>query len=221
MRTVHLCQFGFRTVDLRRVGHVVDGGTALSGITDTTETDGGGYLQGDFSNGTARTKQAGNAWRVLSDADAGDAFIVLLCAERRFQPVGAIATVTHSDDTSFDDDTLYESGSTSFTATAGAGLRATTLHITGTSPTPLIGGELFSVQHENWGWRSYRIRSVDGDTITFRPPLREAIAAGTALEFDTPRCQMVIQGQTSNSTDTGRFTSCTVSFVEDMRPPAT
>lgn len=220
MRTLHLCQFGFRTTNIRRVGHVLDGGTALSGVTDPIEPDGGGYLQADFSNGTARTKTAGNAWRVISDADAGDPFIVLLCAERRFQPVGAVATVAHSDDTTFDDDTLYESGGADYETTADATLRATSLSISGTSTSPLIGGELFSIQHENWGWRAYRVRSVDGDTITFRPPLREAVAAGTALEFDTPRCQMMLTGTTDNSTDSGRFTSCAASFIEDMRPPA-
>lgn len=220
MRTLHLCQFGFNKVDVRRVGNIVDGGTALSGITDQTEADGGGYIQADFSEGTARTKMAGNAWRVISDADASDAFDVLLCAERRFQPVGAIAMVTHSDDTPFDDDTEYVSGSASFTATAAAALRATTLLIDGTSTTPLIGGELFSIQHATWGWRAYRVRSVDGNTITFRPPLREAIDAGTMLEFDTPRCQMMLAAKTSNPTENGRFTACAVSFVEDMRPPS-
>jgi hypothetical protein len=205
--------------NIRRVGHVVDGGTALSGITDQTESDGGGYLQADFSEGITRNKASGNAWRVITDADAGDPFIVLLCAERRFQPVGAVATVTHSDDTPFDDDTPYESGGADYETTAGAALRATSLSISGTSASPLIGGELFSVQHDTWGWRAYRVRSVDGNTITFRPPLREAIAAGTALEFDTPRCQMLITGAADNSTENGRFTSCAVSFVEDMRAP--
>lgn len=220
MRTLHLCQFGFNKTNIRRVGHVIDGGTSISGITDQTEADGGGYLQADFSEGMARDKAAGNSWRVISDADAGDAFIVLLCAERRFQPVGAIATVAHSDDTTFDDDTLYTSGDADYSTTADAALRATTLAITGISGSPLIGGELFSIEHANWGWRAYRVRSVDGDTITFRPPLREAVPTGTALEFDTPRCQMQITGSVDNPTENGRFTSCAVSFVEDMRPPA-
>lgn len=220
MRTLHLCQFGFNKTNIRRVGHVIDGGTAISGITDQTEADGGGYLQADFTEGMARTKAAGNAWRVISDADAGDAFVVLLCAERRFQPVGAISTVTHSDDTPFDDDTPYVSSDADYSTTADAVLRATTLAITGISTSALIGGELFSIQHEHWGWRAYRVRSVDGDTITFRPPLREAVPSGTALEFDTPRCQMQLQGATDNSTENGRFTACAVSFVEDMRPPA-
>lgn len=220
MRTLHLCQFGFNKTDIRRVGHVIDGGTAISGITDQTEADGGGYLQADFTEGMTRNKAAGNSWRVISDADAGDAFVVLLCAERRFQPVGAISTVTHSDDTPFDDDTPYVSSDADYSTTADAALRATSMTITGTSASPLIGGELFSIQHEHWGWRAYRVRSVDGDTITFRPPLREAVPAGTALEFDVPRCQMQISGATSNSTENGRFTACAVSFVEDMRPPA-
>lgn len=220
MRTIHLCQFRFRTVNIRRVGHVVDGGTSLSGLTDEQEIDGGGYFQGDFSNGSTNTKTAGNAWRVLSDADAGEPFNVVLCAERRFQPVGPSILVPHSDDTSFDDDSEYVSGGADYATTADAALRATSLSMSGTSEKPIIGGELFSIQHPTWGWRVYRIRSVDGANISFRPPLREAVPAGTQLEFDTPRCQMVVQGTPDNTTDTGRSTTCAISFVEDMRPPS-
>jgi hypothetical protein len=86
--------------------------------------------------------------------------------------------------------------------------------------SPLIGGELFSVEHAAWGWRVYRITRIDGDVITFRPPLREAMAAGAALEFDTPRCQMRLAASTSNLTNMGRFTACSLSMVEDMRKPA-
>jgi len=219
LRTFHPCAFQFKTTDIRRVGNVLDGGTALDGTSDQTETDGGGYLQADFTNGFTRDKAGGNAWRAINDMDAGEPIIVLLCAERLFQPVGGLRKVPHSDATPFSDDTLYASGGADYETAAPAALRATTLQITGASELPLIGGELFSILHPNWGWRAYRIRSVEGGTITFRPPLREAVAAGTALEFDTPRCQMRRVGAASNQTSNGRFTSCAISFAEDMRPP--
>ena len=219
-RTFHPCAFNFRTTNIRRVGNVTDGGTALSGVGTQIETDGGGYLQVDFSNGFTRDKATGNAWRALSDADAGEALIVLLCAERLFQPVGALQRVPHSDSTPFGDGTLYDSPGDSYTAAAAAALRATSLQISGASQLGLIGGELFSINHPTWGWRAYRVRGIDGSTIYFRSPLREAVAAGTPLDFDTPRCQMRFASAVSNETDSGRFTNCAVSFVEDMRKPS-
>ena len=220
LRTFHPCAFNFRTTNTRRVGNVTDGGTSLSGFQDDIESDGGGRWQADFTNGSTRDKAAGNAWRAITDFDGGEAIIVLLCSERLFQPVGAMATVPHSDSTPFGDDSEYESGGGSYTAAADAALRATSLLISGTSELPLIGGELFSILHENWGWRAYRIHSVDGANITFRPPLREAITAGTSLEFDTPRCQMKRLAAVDNTLDMGRLGSCSISFGEDMRPPA-
>jgi hypothetical protein len=220
MRTFHPCAFNFQKTNIRRVGNVADGGTSLSGITQEIETDGGGFLQADFSDGFTLDKTAGNAWRALSDADAGEAFVVLLCAERLFQPVGALATVPHSDVTPFGDATLYTSPGADYTTTAAAALRATSIQITGASELSLIGGELFSVDHPTWGWRAYRVRSIDGDTISFRPPLREAVPAGTELEFDTPRCQMRFVSAVGNDTDIGRYGNCAVGFVEDMRKPA-
>lgn len=194
-----------------------DGGTSLSGFRDEIESSGGGYITAEFTNGSTRDKAGGNAWRAITDLDGGEAMIVLLCAERLFQPVGALARVPHSDATPFSDATLYLSGDATYVTTADAALRDTTLQITGASELALIGGELFSILHPTWGWRAYRIREIDGDTITFRPPLREAVASGTALEFDTPRCQMKMLSSSGNETTIGRYTNCAISFVEDMR----
>jgi hypothetical protein len=218
-RTFHPCAYNFRTTNIRRVGNVSDGGTSLSGVSEEIEADGGGFLQADFGDGFTLDKTTGNAWRALSDADAGEAYVVLLCAERLFQPVGALATVRHSDATPFSDITPYTSSGADYTTTANAPLRAISLQISGAAELPLIGGELFSIEHPTWGWRAYRVRSIDGDTISFRPPLREAVIAGTELEFDTPRCQMRFVGVVGNETEIGRYTSCAVSFAEDMRQP--
>ena len=221
LRTFHPCAFNFRTTDIRRTGNVIDGGTSLSGFRDDIETTGGGFLQADFTNGFTRDKATGNAWRALTDMDGGEAVVVLLCSERLFQPVASFARVPHSDATPFSDGSLYDSGSSGTYAVAAYAVeRATSLTLGVGQAANLIGGELFSIQHPAWGWRAYRIRSVIGDTITFRTPLREAVAAGTALEFDRPRCQMRKIGSTSNPTEFGKFGSCGISFGEDMRPPA-
>jgi hypothetical protein len=218
----HPCQFDFEDIDFRRVGSVTSGGTSLSGIDDTIETDGGGFWRLDLTNGETLDRKAGLAWRALTEGmdNGSSAVIVLLCSERLFQPVGDAVTVDHSDGTPFSDDTPYDSSGAEYTTTADAALRAVTLEMAGVSELPLIGGELFSIEHPTWGWRVYRITRIDGDQITFRPPLREAVPSGTSLEFDTPRCQMRMAQGTSNPTNMGRFTACSLSMVEDMRKPA-
>lgn len=223
LRTFHPCAFNFQTTDIRRVGDITDGGTALDGTAEQIEADGGGYWLADYSGGNTRFKEQGNAWRALTDLDAGEKIILLGCAERRFQPVGKRQYVPHDDGSPFDDGTLYASPGADYTVGADAALRATSLFLTGASELPLIGGELMSFMHPNWGWRWYRIRSVvpgdGGFHLQFRTPLREAVTAGTPAEFDTPRCQMVLASKVSNQTTLGRFTACSISLREDMSPP--
>jgi hypothetical protein len=170
------------------------------------------------------TEKPGLAWRALTEGmDGGaQAVIVLLCSERLFQPVGDRITVDHSDGTPFDDGSPYASGGAEYEAAASAALRATSMPIMGGAEKPVIGGELFSIEHPNWGWRAYRVIMIDGSTITFRPPLREAVTPGTPLEFDTPRCKMRIPpgAAPSNATNIGKYTACSIVLVEDMRKPA-
>lgn len=54
--------------------------------------------------------------------------------------------------------------------------------------------------------------------ITFRPPLREAVPAGTNLEFDDPVCRMRLatDSEMDLPLDLGRFSFPTVNFVEDL-----
>lgn len=223
LRTLHLCQFQFSDQDIRRVGSVTDGGQSLSGLTDLIESDGGGYWRADFTNGQTRTREDGLAWRAIGDGlDGGAQAVDLLFCERLFAPTGAIPRVPHSDQTPFADGSEYVTTSGApYTLIADAALRATTVRIAGSSPLPLIGGETFSIAHPTWGNRAYRIIAIDGDAYTIRPPLREAATAGTALDFDNPRCQMHLAPgfALSNATNIGRYGSCAISLVEDMRKP--
>ncbi|MEH3121165.1 MAG: hypothetical protein PGN16_04160 [Sphingomonas phyllosphaerae] len=220
--TVHLCRFQFRDVDFRRVGQITDGGTSLSGISEQIEVDGGGYWRLDATNGSTRTRETGLAWRALSDIlDGGATAVDVLVCDLFFAPVAGHPLTPHSDATPFSDKSLYVSSGASFTA-AAAPLRATRLTISGVAELPLIGGEVFSIRHVFWGNRTYRIIGIEGDVVTIRPPLREAIDAGTELNFDTPRCQMHLAPgfQVSLTTNIGRYGSCALSLVEDMRKPA-
>lgn len=221
LQTLHPCAFAFGDQDIRIVGNVVDGGTSLSGISDPNETTGGGYWRADFSNGSTRTREQGLAWRALTAAlDGGATAVNVRLCERLFAPVLPMPRpLPHDADAILADDSEPPRGAAYVTA-AAAPLRATTLVISGDSERALLGGELFSIEHPTWGHRAYRVIAVAGNTLTIRPPLREAVGAGTALEFDYPRCRMRLAGTVSNPTSGGRYTSCALAFVEDMRKPA-
>jgi hypothetical protein len=202
----HPCQFNFDGFDLRRVGNVIDGGTSLSGYQDLTD-------------GETLCIDDGLEWEALTDGMDGGAtpVIVLLCSHRAFQPINDRVSLGPPNAVIADD--APDKGA-EYVAAVAASLRATTLVLSGNSERPLKRGMLFAIQHTTWEWHVYRIRSVSGSTVTFRPPLREAIDANTPVEFDTPRCRMKLAQATSNPTSQGIYVSCAASFVEDMRKPS-
>lgn len=214
-------RFSFEQQDVRVEGSTTSGGTSLSGIDDPIRSDGGGFVVAEFSEGATFERDDVLAWRAITTGmDNGATQVIVHFCDPLHQPVGERTTVPHSDDTTFDDDAEYLSGSSQAATVADAALRATSLSISITAPISLIGGEWFSIEHAVWGWRAYLIKAIDGDTIEFRPPLREAVAAGTPIDFDDPRCVMRLAAATSNALSSGRYTDPAISFVEDMRKPA-
>jgi hypothetical protein len=223
LRILHPCDYGFQTSNIRILGSSVSGGRSLSGIEDMIQTDGGGYRAVDLSGGTARTREQNMAIRALVDeVGTTQAMIVLLCAEKHFQPVNSRPSLSMADWNKPLADDAPDKGA-AFTVVADAALRATSLTIAGNSERPIIGGELFSINNPTWGWRVHRITSMQPSgsnfIITFSTPLREAITAETPLEFDTPRCQMRFAQAPDLPTDQGRRTPLTLTLIEDMRKP--
>jgi hypothetical protein len=218
--TLHACRFGFKDKALDRIGNSVDGGTSLSGFTDQIETTGGGYWQLTLSNGSTREAGTGADWRGLAEYLTGYRSVDVLICDRLFQPnpVGV-----HRHDLGVLTDGSEYAAASPYTASAGAVLRATTLKIASSIyGRPIRPGNLFSINHPTWGWRTYRIATAAADgTVTFGPPLREAIPAGTALDFDNPRCRMYAPQPIAAPVNLGRFISCALTLVEDMRPPVT
>lgn len=211
MRHFHPCQFSFDDQDIRREGMTASGGRSLSGYEDVIRTDGGGFIVAEFTNGETWEREDTLAWRALTDGmDGGAIPVVVHFCDRLHQPIGDAYTVPG---------TTYATKGAQASATTAAALRATSLRLAIVSEKPLVGGEWFTIVHPTWGERAYRIIDIQGDTIQIRPPLREAIAAGTPLDFDDPRCRMRLSGAPSNATNIGRFQAVAARFVEDMRTP--
>lgn len=172
----------------RLQGVAMTGGQSVGGIVRSTRLDGGGLWvieQEFFVHSRAQVK----AIRAIdAGLDGGSSEIVVRVYETPFMPTGADAsTVPFSDDSTFSDGTEFASVPVGATLTASAALRATTLSLT-MIVGALEGGERFSIDHATKGKRLYTISRVDGDDITIRPPLREAVASGTDLDFTQPGC---------------------------------
>ena len=193
------CAFNFETHDLTRTETTISGGRSLSGNEDEIATDGGGYWALQLAGGTTFEIDDAMAWRLFQEQASGAAAVeVVLDVENLFRPRNPDGSGSPA----------------AYTASASAALRATTMTISGTSDVPVVAGMLFSIAHTNWGKRVYRVMSKSGGTITFVPPLREAITSGTALDFNTPTCTMKRVGEASSPTTGGRYTECAIAFVE-------
>jgi hypothetical protein len=186
------------------MGRAVTGGTSLSGISQSGVANGGGYWQSDWTGiwlGSPDSILCLRAWS--AELDGGGTQFVLPVFDLGQAPrpsIGLGWALPGSPAPSSD----------FFAQEPGFGLpliiasivgafprRATTIKGTISVGRSLKGGERFSIQHPTMGWRMYaigRVVSVDGGGQTFniRPPLREALAGGEAMEFDVPRFQATL-----------------------------
>ena len=206
-------------------GNTMTAGVA-SGATVDARSDGRGYWTASLNNIQFVDRIDALLWRAIRQLCNGGATpIVVPCRDDAFAPfptddTDLIAT-TFDDGTGFDDGTEFSDTVIDIICDAAA-LGATSLNITIHNAAPLQGGEKFSINHPTtFGWRLYEIATVTltdstHATITFNPPLREAVAAGTQLEFDQPRCTMklVNAGSMDLNVKTWPFSLANVKFVE-------
>jgi hypothetical protein len=221
MKVFPICLFSPDGVDADIDRRTVSGGTALSGEEDLIATDGGGRVFVEFSNFYLDDPQVALAYRALSAGSDGGAtpFVVPFCDSKHQPTIGTI-TVPHSDDTPFSDDSEYEQFDASAVVASDAALRATAMTLTEIElARDLVGGEWFTIVHPVHGDRAYRLIEVDGPAIKFRPPLREAVTAGTAVDFANPRCVMRLDGEMRSPVTLGFADGPGARFVEHFPGP--
>jgi hypothetical protein len=217
--------YGFNDQSVDLAGTSASGGESLSGLTEYIDSDGGGYVTASFSDATLISREANLAWRAFNTGmHGGSVAAVVLFEDRRHQPVNRRAarprsTVPLPDLPLRPSDGAIAHISALLNGQAG-GLRCTRMAITSQLVKPLQGGEWFTIVHPTWGERAYNISLVQGNVIEFLPPLREATAAGTFIDFDNPRCRMVRVGQAPNPLSMKRAGQAGIQFVEDMRKPS-
>lgn len=208
------------------------GGRSASNIIYSTRVDGGGLWAWSFNDVPLRTRDQVRVWELLSAylSFATRPIIVPLC-NAAFQPWLVVdgqkllhhAPVPHSDGSPFSDGTSYVTPTIDAEMASAAELRATTLEVRVKVGSGFRGGELFSINHDELGWRMYRVVQVEdvaGDVSTVRiePPLREDVTTGKRVEFDRPRCVMQVPADMRVSLGADWRGRPSVSFIESFLP---
>lgn len=200
----------------RLQGVALNGGVNVGGNTTVARTDGGGIWVGEQSFLLTTRDQIKAARSIEAGLDGGVGQIVAWSFERPFAPGELTASsVPHSDGASFGDGSLYSSIPAGATVTADCPLRATIISLEMISGA-LQGGEHFSIAHPVCGWRKYRVCRVGEGTAEIRPPLREAITAGTSLYFIRVGlvCRLANPDEFFGALDPSRIVEITARWVE-------
>lgn len=215
-------------------------GVTAQSVATIVRSDGGGFWSCSMADvslsgpglGRQRQRVATLLWRAVRQVcDGGVNAIVVPRNDALMRPWPAgmaqgADPIPHSDGSLFSDGSGYYQSIIDVVADTAADLRATSLDIKIIHCGELLGGESFSIPHETMGWRLYEIATVVYEdathaTITFMPPLREAVLAGVELEFDRPRCVMRLASPSSMNLSVApwTFNSASVDFVETFVVP--
>jgi len=176
----------------RLQNRVIMGGQPVLGPARTSGTIGAGLWVCEMSGiWLFRTEQLRLARALDMILDGGLTSIVVGTCETAFAPWARPADpVPHSDGSPFSDETFYAGAAPVGMVVADAPLRSTKLRIGLPAGVSLLGGEAFSIRHPTKGERRYQVARVNGDEVTFRPELREAVAVGAEVHFHNPGCVM-------------------------------
>ncbi|MGU3401580.1 hypothetical protein ACLBWS_17910 [Brucellaceae bacterium D45D] len=200
------------------------GPSSVSGVTQVTASDAGIWVATFADIIIRRGSPSVLLFRAIANLLEGRLHPILVprcCAYQPFDPdwKDLLHKVPHSDASPFSDGGLYRSRAIDIRLTSNIPLRGTTANIAIITAGQLQPGQDFSI-----GERMYRIRTVqmtgaNTATITFRPPAREAVAAGTEMEFDRPVCRMRLASDGEMDLDVdlvAPWSYPTVNFIEDV-----
>ncbi|TBC09999.1 hypothetical protein [Rhizobium ruizarguesonis] len=195
------------------IGSSIDGGRNGVGEDQSIEMSGGGIVSATYEDCKIREKEQYEYINWLgARLNGGFRFINVPIITDWFGPfpiIGRLPTpivsgIPHSDGSYFDDGSGYSQATVWGTVTEDATLNSGTLkmRVYGLS-RPLRWSDWFSIYHATAkGWRAYRYWDVlasslgfDAElgmdyqdyTLALAPPLREAVAMGTRIEFARPR----------------------------------
>jgi hypothetical protein len=186
-------------------GAAIDGGRAMSGVGSAVDFSGGGFWTVTYSEIAVFTPDQHRYWTLLRNRLNGGVrsiSVPLLTdwvgpfpTDANGTPQAMLQRISFDDGAFFDDGSGFAESTVEAEIAVNAALNAGTVSIRMILGQELQGGETFSIAHPNKGDRAYSIDEIDsvvGNVVTcsIRPPLREAVTAGTYAEFSRPRCLM-------------------------------
>ena len=193
-----------------RKGAAVSGGRTYDGETSVANFGGSGKITVSYLKCLIDPSDADVlrylSWLGMVLNDGIDKMIVPLLIDRivpYYDPTATYLTAPHSDDAPFSDDSEYLVNTLTARVTANATYNDAYLYIEVTGGKQLYGGEWFSIDHGGVSHRLYGIRQVvetgDADAentrqykVRIRPTLRADTAADTPVEFNRPKCLMML-----------------------------
>lgn len=181
--------FNPKTVQARIRQASVSGGIALNGVEDTILTDGGGrweVVYSDIDLNTPAKIRAFEAWNEYLAGGSEPCLVPLLSLTTAPRPYLGKRPMRvsgfYSNAEVFPTVAEYAERMIIAETAGSASLRATSLAISISRGGEIKGGEKFSI-----GERAHRIGAhVSGNIWKIAPPLREAVDAGAAINFDWP-----------------------------------
>jgi hypothetical protein len=211
--TLDICILTPAEITLDIVGSAVEGGRSLSGVTQSVDYSGGGFVAATYGGINLFTAAQAKAWNQLAGCLNGSVRTVDvplwadIVAARNSAGLAAGAP-----------------GGLANPTLAAAALGATTVTATGPAGLVIAGGEWFSISHPGaTDKRAYRVwKSVAAGaafTLSIMPPLRAAITAGITANFWRPVCKMRLPaGETMawQFRAPGATSELSVNFVEAM-----
>jgi hypothetical protein len=216
------------------VNNTTGGGTTAAGLQPIGGIAGGGLWKCTMQNIPLVTADQVRAWRALEAiCDGGAQPIIVPMCDKRFYPAPVVGgarvvsyyPVLHEGGVPFESGVGYHFDVVDATVVEDAALRATSLLINIAYGGDLRGGERFSIDNVINRWRLYGIRTaVDQGSgnwlISIRAPLRNAVVAGTRLNFDQPKCVMRLEKPDSMALmlEMRQRGSASVSFLEAFPP---
>jgi hypothetical protein len=211
--TYDLCVLTPSEITLDVVGSAIEGARSLSGVTQSIDYSGGGFVAVTYAGINVLTAAQAKAWNRLAAILNGSVRTVNvplwadLVAARH--PTSGLA--------------LGAPGELpNPTVQTAVLMGATQLQLAGLGGAVIEGGEWFSIQHGsggNIGNRAYRIAKLvtAPDVINFYPALRDDVAAGVVCDFWQPQCRMRLPAGETMAwmfRAPGGISELTVSFVE-------
>jgi hypothetical protein len=204
----------------------ISGPVSASGAADVISGD-AGFWRASYGSVVVTTRERVLTWRAISAKLQGRLTPILVpyCGMYQPFPVDSLGKrifptggIPHSDDATFSDGSGYLSGVIGAKLVGSLAVRAVGGNITVNAADVVQPGQVFS-----FGERMYEIKSVDYTsdttaTITWQPPLREAVADGEELNFDRPVCRMRLasDNEMQLTLDMNKRGFPTVNFVEDL-----